>query len=202
MKQAKKGFNIISSLYTAAEVRGQVRRSRVIGHPSLSKWSLTANHLQSFWGFLSCWHTVHPLYTHCTPTVHPLYTHCTPPSLVWSFSMFRCTGTAEAPLLHMYSMYVCMCYCSVPGPSSLPLPLSQFVHCFNNLLDNSSNQLVDLECIRLFLTMTASPIFSVNELEWALDLFIKYCQVLLQLHPRALQVLGLCNIELMATSHQ
>ena len=71
MKQAKKGFNIISSLYTAAEVRGQVRRSRVIGHPSLSKWSLTANHLQSFWGFLSCWHTVHP-------TVHPLYTHCTP----------------------------------------------------------------------------------------------------------------------------
>ena len=107
MKQAKKGFNIISSLYTAAEVRGQVRRSRVIGHPSLSKWSLTANHLQSFWGFLSRWHTVHPLYTHCTPTVHPLYTHCTPPSLVWSFSMFCCTGTAEAHLLHMYSMYVC-----------------------------------------------------------------------------------------------
>ena len=85
-------------------------------------------------------------------------------------------------------------------PSLLPLPssphllplvcLSQFVQCFSSLLDKSAKQPCDVECIRVFLTMTASPIFNVNELERVLDLFIKYCQVLTQLHPKALEVLS------------
>ena len=85
-------------------------------------------------------------------------------------------------------------------PSLLPLPssshllplfcLSQFVQCFSSLLDRSAKQPCDVECIRVFLTMTASPIFNVNELERVLDLFIKYCQVLTQLHPKALEVLS------------
>ena len=92
---------------------------------------------------------------------------------------------------------------SLLSPSSLPLlSSSQFVQCLKSLLDKSPKQPVDLECVRIFLTMTASPIFSVKELEWALELFIKYCQVLIQLQPKALEVLGQREINIMTVTRQ
>ena len=104
-------------------------------------------------------------------------------------------------MVYIQVSYYILAPSPLPSLPSLPLPspppplsFTQFVQCFNNLLDKSPKQLIDLECARLFLTMTASPIFSVKELECALDLFIKYCQVLLQLQPKAMEVLSECNM--------